>query len=466
MKKESFTSQWGFILAAAGSAIGLGNVWRFPYLCGQYGGLSFILMYFLVILLICNPLMVAEISLGRASKSNFIDAYKVIGEKAGIKHLQLWSFCGGWMALIGLLMIISFYFLVAGWVLFYFLETLNHHLFILSESEFAEEFTHLTQNFSVQYICGWVFLLATALVVAAGVKQGIEKVGKYAMPVLFLIFILLSVCSLTLPNAEGGIQFLTSIDKQYLGFTDEGFKVAKLFDTFVAALGQAFISLSLGFGVLLVYGSYFSPKENLFQAVRRIEIFDTLAAVLSAVIILPAIFAVGLSPTSGPGLTFISLPMVFQQLSGGYYFSIAFYLLLIIATLTSTMSVFEGMTNLFMDKLKFTRFGAVAFVVLLSGLGFTAVTLSFSGVWDIKILGRDIFSLFDYLSSTYTIAIVSLTMALFVGYKAMKPIMHNIRKSAVVTTGFTRYFLFTLRLVAPTGLILLLVLAIKSALIS
>ena len=464
MKKESFTSQWGFILAAAGSAIGLGNVWRFPYLCGQYGGLSFILMYFLVILMICNPLMVAEISLGRASKSNFIDAYKVIGEKAGLKHLKIWSFFGGWVALLGLLMIISFYFLVAGWVLFYFLETVNGHLFILSEDGFSQEFSDLTKNFSMQYVCGCFFLLATAVVVVAGVKQGIEKVGKYAMPILFLIFILLSVRSLTLPNAGGGIKFLTTVDTQFFGFTENGFQPMKLFDTFVAALGQAFISLSLGFGVLLVYGSYLSNKENLFQAVRRIEIFDTLAAVLSAVIILPAIFAVGLSPTSGPGLTFISLPMVFQQLSGGYYWSIAFYSLLIIATLTSTMSVFEGMTNLFMDKLKFTRFGAVCLVLLLSGIGFTAVTASFSGVWGIKILGRDIFGLFDYLSSTYTIAIVSLTMALFVGYIAMKPIIHNIRRSAVVTSGFTRYFLFTLRVCAPTGLILLLVLAIKSAL--
>jgi NSS family neurotransmitter:Na+ symporter len=460
MKKESFSSQWGFILAAAGSAIGLGNVWRFPYLCGQYGGLSFILMYFLVMFLICNPLMVAEIAIGRASKSNFIDAYQVIGKKFGLKHLRLWSFCGGWMALFGLLMIISFYFLVAGWVLFYFLETINGRLFVISEDGFSQEFSNLTQSFSVQYVCGTVFLLMTALVVVAGVKKGIERVGKYAMPALFLIFIILSVRSLTLPNAGEGIKFLTTVDKQFWGFSDEGFNPTLLFQTFVAALGQAFISLSLGFGVLLVYGSYLSSKENLFKAVKRIEFFDTLAAVLSAVIILPAIFAVGLAPTSGPGLTFISLPMVFQQLSGGYYWSIAFYALLMIATLTSTMSVFEGMTNLFMDKLKFTRIGAVTFVVLSSGLGFTAVTASFSGVWGIKILGRDIFSLFDYLSSTYTIAIVSLTMALFVGFKAMKPIIHNIRKSAVVTIGFVRYFLFTLRVCAPLGLILLLALAI------
>ena len=465
MKKESFTGRWGFILAAAGSAIGLGNVWRFPYYCGQYGGLSFILMYLLVLLVICNPLMVAEIALGRASKSNFIDAYKVLGQKAGVKHLKLWSFFGGWMALIGLLMIVSFYFLVAGWVLFYFLETINHHLFALSEKEFVVEFQNLTQSFSVQYVCGWFFLLATALIVTAGVKQGIEKASKYAMPVLFLIFLLLSIRSLTMPNAEGGIKFLTQVDWKFFGFTENGFAPMLLFDTFVAALGQAFISLSLGFGVLLVYGSYFSPKENLFRATYQIEIFDTIAAILSAIIILPAIFAVGLSPSSGPGLTFISLPMVFQQLSGGYYWGLAFYLLLIIATLTSTISVFEAMTNLFMNKFNFTRFGAVALVLLLSGIGFTAVTASFSGLWGIKVLGRDIFSLFDYLSSTYTIAIVSLTMALFVGYKTMKSIIYNIRKSAVVTTAFTRYFLFTLRILAPVGLALLLILAVKEALV-
>lgn len=462
MKKDGFTGQWGFILAAAGSAIGLGNIWRFPYFCGQYGGLSFILMYFFVILVICTPLMVAEVALGRTAKSNFIDAYKTVGEKLGLKYLKIWSFFGGWMAFLGLLMIISFYFLVAGWVLFYFLETLNNHLFMLSEEEFSEEFAHLTKNFSVQYICGLIFLLSTALVVTAGVKQGIEKVGKYAMPVLFIIFIMLAFRSLTLPNAEDGIKFLTTIDWTYLGMTEGGFSAMKLFDTFVAALGQAFISLSLGFGVLLVYGSYFSPKENLFKAVYQIEIFDTLAAVLSATIILPAIFAVGMPPASGPGLTFISLPMVFQQLSGGYYWGISFYLLLIIATLTSTISVFEGMTNLFMDKFQFTRFGAALMVLLLSGIGFTAVTASFSGIWEIRIFGRDIFSLFDYLSSTYTIAIVSLTMSVFVGYLAMKPIIHNIRKSAVVTNTFMRYFLFTLRFLAPMGLILLLVLAIKN----
>lgn len=200
-------------------------------------------------------------------------------------------------------------------------------------------------------------------------------------------------------------------------------------------------------------------KENLFQSVKNIEIFDTLAAILSAVIIIPAVFAAGLPPTSGPGLTFISLPVVFQQLSGGQFWSIAFYLLLTLATITSTISIYEALTNLFMDKFKLNRFNAVLMVMVITLIGFTAVAASFSGIWDIKILGRNIFELFDWLSSTFTAAIVSMTIALFVGYSAMKAIIHNIRRSAVVTSGFTRYFLVTLRVLAPLSLGLLLLLA-------
>lgn len=460
MKKENFNSRWGFILAAAGSAIGLGNIWRFPYLVGQYGGLSFILLYLLIILFICNPLMVSEIALGRASKSNFVDAYKVIGQKVGMKHLKLWSFFGGWTAFVGITMIISFYYLVAGWVLYYLLEALSGNLLHIKPENLSDTFSDLSQSFSTQYVCGLIFMFITAIIVMAGVKKGIEKSGIVLMPILFVIFLILSVQAVCLDGAENGVKFLLTPDWKYLGFTDDGFSWKILFETFLAALGQAFISLSLGFGILLVYGSYLSPKENLFKSVKSIEIFDTLAAVLSAVIIIPAVFAAGLPPTSGPGLTFISLPLVFQQLSGGQIWSIAFYLLLALATITSTISVFEGLTNLFMDKFKLQRFGAVIVVILITCVGFTAVTASFSGVWKIKILGRNIFELFDWISSTFTAAIVSLTIALFVGYSAMKVIIHNIRRSAVVTSGFTRYFLVTLRVLAPLSLGLLLFLAV------
>lgn len=459
MKKESFSSSWGFILTAAGSAIGLGNIWRFPYLCGQYGGLSFILVYLLILFFICNPLMVSEIAIGRASKSNCVDAYKIIGEEAGLKHLGIWSFFGGWFAVAGVTLCLSFYFLVAGWVLYYFLEAVSGKLMHIEQAQLTTEFEQLTHSFSIQLSCGWIFLFVTTLIVIAGVKKGIERAGLYLMPVLFIIFVLLCFRSLTLDGADEGISFLLAIQPKYLGFTETGFNFNILADTFTAALGQAFISLSLGFGVLLVYGSYFSPKENMFKAVRHIEIFDTLAALLSAVIIIPAIFSAGLSTTSGPGLTFISLPHVFQHLTGGHFWAFTFYLLLILATVTSTISIFEVLTNLLMDKLKMQRYSASIAVMFVAGFCFTMVTASFSGALNIKVLGRDLFTLADWLVSTYTAAIVSLTMALFVGYKAMKSIIHNIRRSAHVSGIFTRYFLVTLRYIAPAGLIILLIMS-------
>ena len=460
MKKENFGSKWGFILAAAGSAVGLGNIWRFPYLCGQHGGLSFILVYLLILFLICNPLMVAEISIGRTSKSNCVDAYRVIGENVGIKHLRLWSFFGGWFAVIGVTLCLSFYFLVAGWVLYYFLEAVSGKLMQIEQTQLAAEFEHLTQSFSIQLMCGWIFLFVTTLIVIAGVKKGIERVGLYFMPILFVIFVLLCIRSSTLDGADKGISFLLTLQPQYLGWTENGLNFKLLADTFTAALGQAFISLSLGFGALLVYGSYFSPKENMFKAVHHIEIFDTLAALLSAVIIIPAIFSAGMSASSGPGLTFISLPHVFQHLSGGHFWSLIFYLLLILATVTSTISIFEVLTNLLITKFNMQRYRATVAVMFIAGFCFTMVTASFSGALDIKILGRDLFTFADWLVSTYTAAIVSLTMALFVGYKAMKPIIHNIRRSAHVSSAFTRYFLVTLRYIAPFGLSILLIMAV------
>ncbi|MBO4294061.1 MAG: sodium-dependent transporter [Alphaproteobacteria bacterium] len=457
MKKEKFSSKWGFILTAAGSAIGLGNIWRFPYLCGQYGGLSFILVYLLILLLICNPLMVAEIAIGRTSKSNCVDAYKVIGSQVGLKHLKIWSFFGGWFAALGVGLCLSFYFLVASWVLYYFFEAISGHLMNISHENLTSEFEHLTQSFSIQISCGLIFLLTTALIVIAGVKKGIERAALYLMPLLFVIFILLCVRAVTLNGSQKGVSFLLTIDPQYLGFTDNGFQIRPLLETFTAALGQAFISLSLGFGVLLVYGSYFSKKENLFSAVRHIEIFDTLAALLSAVIIIPALFSAGLSTSSGPGLTFISLPHVFQNLTGGYFWALSFYLLLILATVTSTISIFEVLVNLLMDKLNISRFKSTVFVMLISGSAFALVAASFSGILTIKIFGKDLFTLADWLVSTYTATIVSLAMALFVGYSAMKAIMHNICHSAHVSSAFTRYFLITLRYIAPVGLSILLI---------
>ncbi len=460
MKQEKFATKWGFVLAAAGSAIGLGNVWRFPYLVGQYGGFAFIFIYVLMVAFVCMPLMIAEISVGRMSRSNLIDAYKVINQKNKLKHSPLWTIFAGWFGAIGIFMITSFYFLVAGWVIFYLIQAITGSLMQSTPQEIELVFTSLKQSFIAQWAYGLLFLGATALIVLGGVKKGIERVSLILMPLLLIIFVILAVQSLMLPGAEKGISFLFKSDWVAVGFAPEGFQTARFLEICIAALGQAFISLSLGFGTLLVYGSYMTDKENVFKSVGNIAVFDTVVGILSATIIIPAIFAAGLPPSSGPGLTFVSLPIVFGGITGGYFWGIVFYVLLIVATITSTISIFECVVNLFMNKFNLKRMWAVLAAFLLCGSGLTFVTLSYSGVCDIRILGRDMFDFFDWVSSTFTSAIVSLTVALFVGYKALKPVLRSILKGSKKHPFLMRYLFITLRIVAPLGLSILLIVAV------
>lgn len=459
MKTENFGSKWGAILAAAGSAIGLGNIWRFPYLVGEYGGFGFILLYTLILIFICNPIMITEIALGRTARSSIVDAFGVIGEKAGMKHLGWWKLFGGWCGVIGLFLIISFYFLVAGWVIYYLFEAINGKLSLLSDAQkLSDSFSELSQNFPLQYACALVFLLFTALIIACGVKSGIERVSYYLMPVLFVIFVALAAQSLLMKGSEEGIKFLLKPDWKSLGFGENGLDIFRFAKVFSAALGQAFISLSLGYGMLLVYGSYMSNKDNIFSMVKSIEIFDTTAAFLSAIIIIPAIFSAGIAPTSGPGLTFISLPLVFQNVAGGGFWSVMFYLLLLLATLTSVISVYEGVTNLFIQKYKMKRTSAVVVVLGISLIGLTAVALSFSGTWGIKVFGRDLFDLFDHLSTAYTSSIMAIVMSLFAGYGAYRVLFRNIGISSKVNSRFAKYYLFSVRYITPifVGVLLLL----------
>ena len=461
MKTENFSSKWGAILAAAGSAIGLGNIWRFPYLVGEYGGFGFIFLYTLILIFICNPIMITEIALGRTARSSIVDTFGVIGEKAGMKHLRWWKFFGGWFGIFGLFLIISFYFLVAGWVVYYLFEAINGNLFLLSDAQkLSDSFNYLSQNFPLQYACALVFLLFTALIIACGVKSGIERVSYYLMPVLFVIFVALAVQSFFIKGSEQGFEFLLKPDWKSLGFNEGGFDIFRFAKVFSAALGQAFISLSLGYGMLLVYGSYMSNKDNIFSMVKSIEIFDTLAAFLSAIIIIPAIFSAGIAPTSGPGLTFISLPLVFQNVAGGGFWSVMFYLLLLLATLTSVISVYEGVTNLFIQKYKMKRTSAVVTVLGISTIGLTSVALSFSGTWKFKVFGRDLFDLFDHLSTAYTSSVMAIVMSLFAGYGAYKVLFRNIGISSKVNGPFAKYYLFSVRYITPIFIGVLLLLSI------
>ena len=340
MARGGFSSRIGFIAAAAGSAVGLGNIWQFPYIAGQNGGGAFLLVYFCWIFFLGVPLMSAEIALGRSAQSNPYGAYKKWGGKA-------WGLLG----LFGILcavMILSFYNVVSGWAFGYFLETATGSL--LKEDEFGTFFSNFSTDFSDNFWYSLAFMVITALIVMLGVKRGIESSAKIMMPALFLILIGISIFGLMQPNAMAGVNF-------YL-FPDFGQINGA---TIYSALGQAFFSLSLGLGGLITYGSYLSRKENIVKSAMFVSLTDTLVAFLAGMMIFPLVFSQGQSPSEGPGLVFVALPGIFQAMGPvlGAVIGASFFLLLCFAALTSTISLLEIPVAFLMDELKWSRRKAV-----------------------------------------------------------------------------------------------------------
>ena len=340
MARAGFSSRIGFIAAAAGSAVGLGNIWQFPYIAGQNGGGAFLLVYFFWIFLLGVPLMSAEIALGRSAQANPYGAYKKWGGKA-------WGLVG----LFGILcavMILSFYNVVSGWAFGYFLETATGSL--LKEDEFGTFFSNFSTDFSDNFWYSLAFMVITALIVMLGVKRGIESSAKIMMPALFLILIGISIFGLMQPNAMAGVNF-------YL-FPDFGQINGA---TIYSALGQAFFSLSLGLGGLITYGSYLSRKENIVKSAMFVSLTDTLVAFLAGMMIFPLVFSQGQSPSEGPGLVFVALPGIFQAMGPvlGAVIGASFFLLLCFAALTSTISLLEIPVAFLMDELKWSRRKAV-----------------------------------------------------------------------------------------------------------
>lgn len=337
-----FGSRLGFIFAAAGSAIGLGNIWRFPYSAGSNGGAAFVLVYLGFVALIGVPVLLAELSLGRNSHSNAVGAFKAIVPDS------LWPVVGGLGVLTGF-GILSFYSVIAGWTISFLVHAMLGTFDAgMSPEQSGAFFTGLIANPSESIATAGVFLALTAFVVQAGVSGGIERVAKVLMPVFFVLLVVLAGRAMTLPGAGKGIEFLLSPD-----FSKITPKIV------MNALGQALFSLSLGMGAMITYGGYLSKKERLPSAGLAVAAADTTIALLAGFIIFPALFAVGADPASGPGLVFVVLPTIFDQLPAGQLFAVAFYGLLAIAALTSTISLLEVGVAYFVGEKGWTRTGAV-----------------------------------------------------------------------------------------------------------
>ena len=438
-KREGFGSEFGVLVAAVGSAVGLGNIWKFTYIVGQYGGAAFILLYLLCVAVIGIPVLLVEFSLGRRAGTNAVGAFKMKETKFP------WHF-GGYLAVATSFIILSFYAIIAGWLVSYVGRSLTGHLFAPDHIPYAEYFEVLSSSTVEPLIGTLIVLLITAVVCFAGVKDGIEKYTKILMPILFGLLAVLMVNSLSLPGSWAGMEFM---------FKPDFSKITSR--AVLEALGHAFYSLSLGMGIVLTYGSYIDRKQNLGKLTVQIAAADTTIALMSGIVIFPAVFAFNMEPNAGPGLIFITLPAVFEQMPLGNIVSVLFFILIAIAAITSTISLMEVSIAFVMETFKLERKKATVGVTI--GLFILAIpsVLSF-GVWEhIQVGGRGFFDLFDFIASNIFLPIGGILICIYGGWViGMNNIKEEITNYGQVPFKGERFYTFITRYIAPIAIFIIL----------
>jgi len=442
--RGNWTSRFGFILAAAGSAIGLGNIWRFPYTAGQYGGGAFVLVYLLFVAMIGVPVLLSELSLGRATEKNAVGAFK------DLVPGSWWPVVGGLGVLTGF-GILSFYSVIAGWTLSYaYMAARGEFSNGLSGEESNAVFTTLTSNGGTMVFLTAIFMLLTALVVRRGISGGIERAAKILMPVFFFLLVLLVVRSVTLEGAGEGLEFLFHTDFSEL--TAAGV---------VSALGQALFSLSIGMGAMITYGSYLSRDENLPSAGLTVALFDTGIALVAGLMIFPALFHAGAEPTAGPGLVFVVMPTIFGTLPAlPTLFAVGFYGLLAIAALTSTISLLEVIVAYFVDERGWRRERAVWTITAACLVLAVPSALSNGAVPALSNLpGGGFLGLCSIIFGNYFLSIGAVFICVFVGWRWGIPqaLAEMRRGSAGLLAG--AFWGFLVRYVCPVAVVAVLVYA-------
>ncbi len=433
MERGNFGTKIGVVLATAGSAVGLGNIWRFPYMTGQDGGAAFIIIYLLCIVLLGVPGMVAEFIVGRHGSANAARSYARAG---GGKAWAVVGFIGAMTSLV----ILGFYSVIAGWCLQYLYASIMGN--INGDAAYVQEyFNKFTSSPMEPIVWTIAFVVITHLVVVRGVRRGIEKVSNVLMPTLFVLLLIIVAASCSLPNAWKGITFLFHPD-----FSKVDHQV--IFD----GLGQAFFSLSLGTACLCTYSSYFTRQTNLLQSSLKVALVDTLVAVLAGLMIFPAAFSVGINPDSGPSLIFITLPNVFQQAFTpvlGYVVGVLFYALLALAALTSTISMHEIGTALFFEELHVSRKKGAALETSIAILIGIVCSLS-CGAVDITVFGKSFLNFCDFLTSNILLPLGSFATCILVGWVANKKLVRDeFTNYGTVSVAVYKVWLFLVRFVSP-----------------
>ena len=400
MARDNFGSRFGALVAMAGSAVGLGNLWRFPFLMGENGGAAFIIIYIALCVLICLPIFISEFVVGRRSQKNAFAAFRDLSGGSNWKWVGL-------ITIIVPMIVLSYYSVIGGWSIDYLIKSVT--LSFNGSADSHMMFTTLVTSTWTPLIAHTAFLFLTVLIVMVGIKRGIEKFSKIMMPLLFLMVLAIAIYALTLPGAQKGVDYLFKPDFSKI----DGKAIA-------AALGQAFFSLSLGFGTIMTYASYVNKKENIMFQSAATAVSDLMFALIAGLAIMPAVFAFGLSPDSGPGLVFETLPRVFGQMPAGGLIAILFFVALLVAALTSSISMMEVAVTYLVEEKKISRRWACVIIFAICWVVGAMCSLSFGPLSHIQIGGGNLFDFFDNLSSNILMTLGSLLTVLFVGWRLKK----------------------------------------------
>lgn len=436
--RVTFGSKLGVVFATVGSAVGLGNIWRFPYMVGENGGAAFLLVYIICILLLGLPVMLTEFFIGRHTQRNAAGAFKALAP-----HSK-WSVIG-YNGVLAAFLILGFYSVVAGWTLEYITQAATGSLSGKSAAEYANDFALFSSDVFRPIAWTVAFIALTHFIIVSGVKKGIERASKVMMPMLFLILIVLCIRSVTLPSAGKGLTFL---------FNPDFGKITS--SVILSGMGQAFFSLSIGMGCLITYSSYFPKTTNLQRTALEVTVLDTLVAVLAGVMIFPAVFSFGIEPTQGASLVFITLPNVFGQMPLGSLWSFIFFILLALAALTSTISLHEVATAYMLEEHKMSRKKAAALVsvgVLMFGV---VSSLSLGVLKEYTIFGLSFFDFLDYVTAKIMLPFGGMLICIFVGRRVDKKILKaELTNEGTIPFSLFNMYAFFMKYIAPVGIALI-----------
>lgn len=446
-KRSTFSGKIGFVLSAAGASVGLGNIWRFPYLAAKYGGGIFLLIYILLALTFGYTMIVAESALGRMTRKSPVGAFKAFGKKAG------WLSFGGWINAIIPVLIVPYYSVIGGWVIKYLIEYVKGNGTKLAADGYFSEFI---SNGASTEICFVIFCMFTLSIIYAGVRNGIERVSKFMMPILVVLSVIIAIYSVTRPGAIEGVKYFLVPNLKNFSWM-----------TVVAAMGQMFYSLSIAMGILITFGSYMKKDTSIEKSTENVEIFDTAIAIMAGLMIIPAVFAFsgGNAETlkSGPALMFITIPKVFANMGFGTAIGVVFFLLVLFAAVTSSIALTESAVSTFEDELHWSRKKSTVFMGMVMLLLGTLSCLGYGPLANFKILGMQFLDFFDFITNSVMMPIAAIATCLLVSkVVGVDKIEEEIKKDGQVFRR-KKIFCFMIKYLCPLFAAIILISSVANA---